>query len=122
MMATTHAGLRPAGSRLACFAPIALVFLVGVIAGAVAMNLGAHKLLHPTQVPFWTQGGKQVSFQRWKKELNLTPEQSQQMTVILDDFGTYYVNVLSDAKARILRILNEDQQRKFNNLLAEQQR
>jgi len=101
--------------------PIALVFLVGVIAGAVAMNLGAHKWLHPPQAPIWTQGGKEVALQRWKKELDLTPEQIQQMTVILDDFGTYYKNVLSDGKGRILQILNADQQRKFNNLLAEQQ-
>jgi len=100
--------------------PVTLVFLVGVIAGAVAMNLGAHKLLHPPQVPFWTQGGKEISLQRWKKELDLTPQQSQEMTVILDDFGMYYRNVLSDGKARILRILNEDQQRKFNRLLDEQ--
>jgi hypothetical protein len=121
MMASTHAGLRPGGSRLTCFMPITLVFLVGVIAGAVAMNLGAHKWLHRQPVPFWTQGGKEVSLQRWKKELDLTPEQSQQMTIILDDFGTYYRNVLSDGKFRILRILNEDQQRKFNKLLDEQQ-
>ena len=100
--------------------PITLVFLVGVVAGAVAMSLGAHKPLHPPQLPFWTQGGKEVSLQRWKKELDLTPEQSQQMTVILDDFGTYYKNVLSDGKGRILQILNEDQKRKFNKLLAEQ--
>lgn len=117
-MASTHAGLRPAGSRLACFMPITLVFLVGVIAGAVAMDLGAHKILHRSP-PFWTEGGKEVSLQRWKKELDLTPEQSQEMTVILDDFGTYYKNVLSDGKFRILRILNDDQKRKFNRLLDE---
>ena len=103
---------------MACVMPIALVFLVGVIAGAVAMNLGAHKWLHRSP-PFWTEGGKEVSLQRWTKELDLTPEQSQEMMVILDDFGTYYRNVLSDGKARILRILNDDQKRKFDKLLAE---
>jgi len=99
--------------------PITFVFLAGVIAGAMAMNLGAHKWLHRT-VPFWTEGGKEISLQRWKKELDLTPEQSQQMILILDDFGLYYRNVLSDGKARILQILNEDQKRKFDKLLAEQ--
>ena len=42
------------------------------------------------------------------------------MVSILDDFGVYYRNVLSDGKARILRILNEDQKRKFEKLLEEQ--
>lgn len=100
---------------------ILLVFLTGAIAGAVAMNLGAHRYIHRS-VPFWTEGGKDIWLQRWKKELNLTPEQSQEMVVILDDFGTYYRNVLSDGKARILRILNEDQRRKFDKLLQEQAR
>jgi len=83
------------------------------------MNLGAHKWMH-RPAPFWTEGGKQIWLQRWKKELNLTPEQSQEMVMILDDFGVYYRNVLSDGKARILRILNEDQKRKFDKLLEEQ--
>ena len=50
----------------------------------------------------------------------LTPEQAQEMAVILDDFGVYYRNVLSDGKSRILRILNDDQKRKLDRLLDEQ--
>jgi len=105
---------------VACVLPIALVFLAGVLAGAVGMSIGGHGWLHRPGAAFWTEGGKEVSLQRWKKELDLTPEQSLEMTVILDDFGLYYRNVLSDGKARILRILNEDQKRKFDKLLAEQ--
>ena len=119
MATSTRGGVRPAGFQLACMAPVALIFLAGVIAGAVAMNLGAHRWLHRS-APFYTEGGKEISLQRWKRDLDLTPEQSQQMTVILDDFAMYYRNVLSDGKSRILRILNEDQKRKFDRLLAEQ--
>jgi hypothetical protein len=120
-MASTQAGVRPAGSRMACVLPITLVFLTGVLAGAVGMSIGGHGWLHHRQgAAFWTDGGKEVSLQRWKKELDLTQEQSQELTVILDDFGLYYRNVLSDGKARILRILNDDQKRKFDKLLAEQ--
>jgi len=119
-MASTQAGVRPAASRVACVLPIALVFLVGVLAGAVGMSIGGHEWLHRQGAPFWTEGGKERSLQRWKKELDLTQEQSQELTVILDDFGLYYRNVLSDGKARILRILNDDQKRKFDKLLAEQ--
>jgi hypothetical protein len=98
---------------------LSLVFLTGVATGAVAMNLGFHKYIHRS-VPFWTEGGKDVWLHRWQKELALSPEQTQQMTIILDDFGTYYRNVLSDGKGRILRILNDDQKRKFDKLIDEQ--
>jgi hypothetical protein len=118
MLASTRAAAWQS-SRLTCITTITLVFLSGAIAGAVAMNLGAHKWMHRS-VPFYTEGGKDVWLQRWKRDLKLTPEQSQEMAVILDDFGMYYRNVLSDGKARILRILNDDQKRKFDKLLEEQ--
>ena len=118
MMATTRAAAWQA-SKLTCVMTVTLVFLTGAIAGGVAMTVGAHKYMHRS-APFWTEGGKEVWLQRWKKDLNLTPEQSQEMTLILDDFGTYYQNVLRDGKARILRILNDDQKRKFDKLLDEQ--
>ena len=118
MMASTRMAAWQ-GSKLTCVTTIALVFLTGAVAGAVAMNLGAHKKMHRT-APFYTEGGKEIWLQRWKKELSLTPEQSQAMAVILDDFGVYYRNVLSDGKARILRILNDDQKTKLDKLLDEQ--
>lgn len=119
MMATTRMGAWQA-SKLTCVMTVTLVFLTGAVAGAVAMNLGAHKWIHRQPVPFYTEGGKEVWLQRWKKELKLTPEQSQDLALILDDFGMYYRNVLSDGKARILRILNDDQKLKLDKLLAEQ--
>ena len=118
MMATTRAAAWQA-TKWASVLTILLVFLTGAIAGAVAMNLGAHKYMHRS-VPFWTEGGKEVWLQRWKKDLDLTPEQTQEMTLILDDFGMYYRNVLNDGKARILRLLNEQQKRKFDQLLDQQ--
>jgi hypothetical protein len=119
MLASTRREVWQSGSRMACVFAITLVFLTGALAGAVAMNLGAHKWMHRS-VPFWTEGGKDVWLHRWNKELDLTPEQSQQMAIILDDFGTYYRNILSDGKGRILRVLNEDQRRKFDKLIDEQ--
>jgi len=107
------------GSRLSCIITISLVFLTGAITGGVAMNLGVHKWMHRS-VPLWTEGGKEISLQRWKRELNLSPEQTKEMVMILDDFGVYYRNVLSDGKARILKILNDQQKRKFETMLSEQ--
>ena len=116
MIASLQTRMQPAGSRFACVMTISLVFLTGVITGAVGMNLGAHKYMHRS-VPFWTESGKEAWLQRWQKELDLTPDQSREMAIILDDFGTYYRNVLGDGKARILHILNDDQKRKFDKLL-----
>ena len=117
MVSTRASGLR--GSRVTCVATMTLVFMAGALAGALAMNLGFHKYMHRS-TPFYTEGGKEIWLQRWKKDLNLTPDQTQEMAVILDDFGIYYRNVLSDGKARILKILNEDQKKKFDQLLEQQ--
>jgi hypothetical protein len=97
-----------------------LVFLCGALAGAVAMNLGAHNALHPH--PFWDNSAKTEFLKSVTKQLDLTPDQAAQMASILDDFAKYYQTVLSDGKARIFSILNEDQKRKFEKMLKERPR
>jgi len=94
-----------------------LVFLVGAVAGAVAMNLGAHTMLHPHA--FWDNTARAEYLKSITKQLDLTPDQASQMASILDDFAKYYQTVLSDGKARIFNILNEDQKRKFEKMLKE---
>jgi Spy/CpxP family protein refolding chaperone len=97
-----------------------LVFLCGALAGAVAMNLGAHNALHPH--PFWDNSAKTEFLKSVTKQLDLTPDQAAQMASILDDFAKYYQTVLSDGKARIFSILNEDQKRKIEKMLKERPR
>ncbi|MGO4882725.1 MAG: hypothetical protein ACLP59_18185 [Bryobacteraceae bacterium] len=99
---------------------LVLVFLVGALAGALAMNLGAHNVLHPH--PFWDNSGRTEYLKNVTKQLDLTPEQQAQMSSILDDFSKYYQTVLSDGKARILNILTEDQRRKFEKMTKEKPR
>ena len=94
---------------------LALVFLSGVVAGAVAMNLGFHKPLHTPA--FWKDSAKAEYLKTVQKELDLTPEQTTQMASILDDFAKYYQTVLSDGRARIYSILNDEQRRKFDRML-----
>lgn len=106
--------------RLACGVTLALVFLCGAAAGALAMNLGVHNRLH--QPAFDTPAGKALYFERVQKELNLTPAQAQQMESILNDFWQYYRTVLSDSKSRVEQVLTGDQRKKFERLLQEQQR
>jgi Spy/CpxP family protein refolding chaperone len=96
---------------------LTLVFLCGAAAGAVAMNYGLHSRLHQTQASFDTAAGKQLYFERMKRELDLTPAQQEQIESILNDFWQYYRTVLSDSKAKVEQILNEEQRRKFERIL-----
>jgi hypothetical protein len=111
---------RSSSSRAACAVTLTLVFLCGAVAGALAMNFGIHKGLH--RDAFWTQKGKIEYLDRVKKDLSLTPAQTEQMESILDDFSSYYRTVLADGKSRILQILNDDQRKKFEQILQERQR
>jgi Spy/CpxP family protein refolding chaperone len=99
---------------------LALVFLCGVAAGGLAMNLGVHKVMH--QPAFDTPEGKVRFFERMQKQLDLTPAQSEQMQSVLNDFWQYYRSVLSDSKSRVEQILTPAQREKFERMLQESQR
>ena len=116
MTATTRPMQNP---RTAFLVTMGLVFLVGVAAGALAMKVGVHKGLH--SAAFWTEPGKDISIHRLQKELDLTPEQTEQLRTALADFSRYYLDVLATGKTSIYKILNEDQKRKFDRLLSESQ-
>jgi hypothetical protein len=102
--------------------PLLTVFLSGLIVGA----LGAHRLMH--QPPPQPSRSKELALEHLKTELNLTPAQTEQLETILDDFFTYYHTLqaqLDDVTAlcrqRIMRLLNEEQRRKFQKLISERQ-
>jgi hypothetical protein len=64
---------------------------------------------------------------RMKTELNLTPEQTEQLKTVLDDFFTYYYtlqaqldDVRASGKQRILHILDDGQKKKFERIMSEQ--
>ena len=105
--------------RAACMITLALVFLCGAAAGEVVMNIGGHNFLH--QPSFDTASGRELYFARMQRELDLTPAQREQMESILNDFWQYYRTVLSDSRAKVEQILNEDQRRKFDRMLQERQ-
>jgi len=106
--------------KMAGLGMMLLVFLCGAVAGALAMNLGAHNALHPR--PFWDNTAKTDYLKAVSKKLDLTPAQAAQMESILDDFAKYYQTVLSDGRARIFSILNDAQKVKFEKMLKERPR
>jgi uncharacterized membrane protein len=106
-----------------------LVFLSGAVSGAMVLRSG---VLSPAKkssgAMLWTEGGKEISLQRFRKELDLTPAQAQQVETVLDDFMRYYQTlqlqmdeVRASGKDRIMRILREDQRRKFEQMLSNMQ-
>ncbi|HYA18684.1 MAG TPA: hypothetical protein VEF06_14525 [Bryobacteraceae bacterium] len=99
---------------------LCLVFLCGMVVGAVAMSVtghaGLHATAHGTTPPV---GHLSMSVTEWKEKLELTDEQTVQLTSILDDFSRYYDNVLADGNTRIMQILNPEQKRRFERMLRE---
>jgi Spy/CpxP family protein refolding chaperone len=112
-MATLRIARQP---KTVCIATMLLVFLAGSMVGAVVMSV-SHKRLHASSAPLWTSDAKTVYLEKVKKDLDLTPEQTEQMETILDDFVQYYHTVLSDGKARIFQILQPEQRRKFERMI-----
>ena len=109
---------------------LSLIFLCGAIAGAVANGRFSHHGLNFSSKSnlSWREGGKEIALQRFKKELDLTSTQAEQVETILDDFMMYYQmlqsqmdEVRASGKVRILRVLNEEQRRKFEKMLSEMQ-
>lgn len=118
LLERTAAG-RGGSPRLAAGVILALVFLCGAAAGALAMNSGAHARLHQ-QPAFDTPAGKAQEFDKLQKELNLTPAQAEQIQSILNDEWQYYRTVLSDSKSRVEQLLTEEQRVRFERLLQQQ--
>lgn len=106
--------------KIACAVTLAVVFLCGGVAGALAMDLVVHNRPRPS--PFDTSQGKTAYFQKMQQDLALTPEQSEQIQSTLNDFWQYYRTVLTDAKQRIELVLTPEQKRKFELLLEDKRR
>ncbi|HLH00786.1 MAG TPA: hypothetical protein VKX49_31050 [Bryobacteraceae bacterium] len=102
-----------------------LIFLCGALAGAITVRAGLHERLHRSaSALFWRDGNDaEFSYDRLKKELNLTPEQSDRLKTILDDFVKYHADLeaqIEDVRAtgrnRIVQMLTPEQRARFEKL------
>ncbi len=98
-----------------------LVFLTGAMAGAIGMQFGLHQKLRDN-ARYWSDK-KEFSYDQLKRELNLTPDQSERMKTVLDDFVKYHEDLeaqIEDVRAtgrnRILQILTPEQRKRFEDL------
>ena len=102
---------------------LVLVFLSGALAGAITMRSGLHSRLHRASTPYWNDDRSLFSYDTLKKELNLTPEQSDRLKTILDDFVKYHNDLeaqIEDVRAtgrnRIMQMLTPEQRQRFQKL------
>lgn len=107
---------------------LVLVFLAGAISGALTMRYTPTARAAVRSGPSLKLGNKEIFLQRFKKELNLTPEQTKDVAAALEDFNMYYQtlqdqldDVRSTGKSRILQILDAGQRVKFEKILSESQ-
>lgn len=102
------------------------VFLCGSVTGALAMRYRLHEEMHRTSPT--AEQLRDLTLSKFQKELNLTPDQSDEMKLVLDDFFKYYHSlesqmdeVRSTGKTRILKILKEPQKERFEKMMHELQ-
>jgi len=102
---------------------LVLVFLTGAMAGAITMRAGLHDKMHRSATAYWRDGRNEFSYDRLKKDLDLTPDQSERLKTILDDFDKYHEDlqaqiedVRATGKNRILQMLDARQRQRFQQL------
>jgi uncharacterized membrane protein len=116
MVPDTATAALPRPSEKIAIVSFVLVFLCGAVLGAVVFSLHEHANNHGTP-PLAVGISSPFSVREWKEELNLTDQQTVQLTSILDDVFRYYDNVLADGNSRIMQILNPEQRRKYEQML-----
>jgi len=102
---------------------LVLVFLTGAMAGAITMRAGLHDKMHRGASAYWRDGRNEFSYDRLKKDLDLTSEQSERLKTILDDFDKYHEDlqaqiedVRATGKNRIMQMLDARQRQRFEQL------
>jgi hypothetical protein len=99
-----------------------LVFLSGALAGAIGMQAGLHRSLH-RGTSYFRGDPVLFSYEQLRTQLNLTPDQSEHLKTILDDFAKYHDDLeaqIEDVRAtgrnRIMQILTPEQRKRFEQL------
>jgi Spy/CpxP family protein refolding chaperone len=98
-----------------------MVFLAGAVSGALTMRAGLHERLHHG-TSLW-RADPQLSYEKMKKDLNLTPDQAEKLKEILDDMVKYREDMQAEVesfratgKHRILDMLTPEQRKTFERL------
>lgn len=114
---------RPSWHNPRILALLLMVFLCGLACGVCAARIAFSRVAARGAVS-WKESGRASTMAHLKQDLNLTPDQAQQIAVLLDDLAKYYDNLQGqmddfrqDGKERIMKILTPEQQKKFGRIL-----
>ncbi len=106
---------------------LSLVFVAGGLVGALTMRWSVRRSENRSAA-FYSINGKEVPLDQLARELQLNPEQTQEMQMMLDDFVMYVQmlqtqmeEVRASGKSRILDILDEQQRAKFEKMMTDVQ-
>ncbi|HEY2843540.1 MAG TPA: hypothetical protein VGJ09_07825 [Bryobacteraceae bacterium] len=105
-----------------------LVFLAGTATGMLGMHYGIHDRLHHTVAAAAPpkENSREAVLQDFKTKLDLSQEQTDQISVVLEDYRHYYESLQdqlddlrSTGKTRIVQILQPGQREKFEKMMTE---
>jgi Spy/CpxP family protein refolding chaperone len=104
-----------------------LVFLAGAAVGMLGMKYGLHDRLHRVAAAAPArESSHDAMLQDFKTKLDLSAEQTDQISMVLQDYSHYYESLqdqLDDLRStglsRILQILQPEQREKFQKMRAE---
>ncbi len=131
-----HGGERNPWQNPKVLTTLLLVFASGAIAGALTMRLGLYVRNASAKSPAVASlnpDNVQLFLQRYRDELNLTPDQTAKVRAVLNDYLMYYKtldeqleeirlqldDVRATGKSRIVEILTPEQQKKFEKISGE---
>lgn len=107
---------------------LCLVFLCGATTGVLAMKMRSAASTSKNWMLFWKEGGKAITLNKFKRELDLTAEQAAEIEASLDEFVNYYQSLqvqMDDFRAygkqRIMKVLTPEQKVKFEEMLSDMQ-
>lgn len=126
MTTTQH---RPLWQHPQIVMTLLLVFLAGGATGALGLRLVRiwERRVAAASVPKDPkETSKDAVLQRFRSELDLSPDQAAKIGIVLDDFSHYYesleeqqTDLRATGRNRIVEILNPEQRDKFEKMMAQ---
>jgi hypothetical protein len=118
-------GHRPLWQHPQIISTLLLVFVAGGATGALVFRLlRVHQFA--AAAPITKEPSRDAVLQRFKTELDLSPDQAAKIAIVLEDFSHYYeslqeqqTDLRATGKNRIVEILNVEQREKFEKMMAQ---
>jgi hypothetical protein len=119
---------RPLWQHPQIISTLLLVFVAGGATGALALRLlREHRIASAASIaPIPKEPSREAVLQKFKTELDLSPDQTAKIGVVLEDFSHYYeslqeqqTDLRATGKNRIVEILNPQQRDRFEKMMAQ---